>query len=542
MPRCNVKKILTLSLLALFGISASANDFATNFGTYSARDRAPQGQPDLTIRKIFIFPGHDDVGNVVAPELDAALAKKLERNSRFQVIHNPKVADALRMDDRGYGKVAASPEVHSKAARLAGADTTVVLDAKHVGQGLQIKEDWRRADGSLLFSETQTIGAKSGIDEQKRLVTAITDTVIGRIPFRGSITGRTGNTITLDLNQDQVSVGDKLKIARVVSTKEHPLLKTLVNIDYVNVGSAEVTSTDNVLSFAKITGESSGEEISTEQKIIGIDRFVGSRAGEHESDVPREAAPEWNKLEKYEKQTKDPLENQEKLGGEFEKTKARYGSLGARLLAGNIGHSESKNGTTAELSGFGFGAGVSAEIWVTKNWLGAISYDFLSSDIKGQRAGVNVTETGTSWNKFDFYAAYRYLTDGTLEGTFVTFGLGYESIHMNMPLDATNELGKKSYGGVLLQIIGDIALDSNNRVEASLGLQPFSSLTETEFTSGSAQGASAVNAGAKWLMNWKTNLYVTLGLDYNVANGSLSGGKNLTEKRFSISPGLKYSF
>lgn len=539
------RPLAVLVALSLPLSTALANDFATVFSNKQDTRREPQAEPSLTIRKLFVFPGNDDVGNVIAPELDMALTKNLEKNSRFQVIRNQKVADALKMDDKGYGRVVVSPEVHSKAARLAGADTTVVLESRHVGQELKIKEDWRRADGSILFSETHAISAKSGINEQKKAVDFITDNIVKRIPFKGTVTGRTGNVVTLDLNQDQVNVGDRVTIARLVSTKEHPLLKTLVNIDYVNVGTAEVTSVDNVLAFARVTGEASGEEISVENKVINVDQYVNGVPAGRRGDTGGDRGGKdkgWNNLEKYEKANADPLGDDETLTGDFERIKARYGLLGAKVHFGNIAHSETVSGTNTEISGSGFGAGFLGEAWITKNWIAVLTYDFMSAGLKGTRAGAPLAITGVSWNKLDIYGAYRYLTEDTLDGTFITFGLGYESVKMNLPLDAVNSLGKKSYSGILVAITGDIALDKTNRVEAFLGLQPFSSFQETEFTSGTPDGGNAVNVAARWQWAWKPTLYLSAGVDYNVANGSILNGKNLTEKRFSISPGLKYLF
>ena len=535
---------LGVALAAALGAGdAQANPFATDDGW----NREPQSD-SLVIRKIFVFPGSDDVGNVIAPELDEALAKRLEKNSRFQVVRNPKISDALRRDEKGYNRIVVSPEVHARAARLAGADTTVVLESRHIGQELKIKEDWRRADGSLLFSETQSAVAKSPIGDQKKIVERITDAVVARIPFQGTVTGRTGNTITVDLNEDQVSPGDKLTVARVVSTKEHPLLKTLVNIDFVTVGTAQVTSADNVLAFAKIIGEPTSEQIGVEHKIVNIERYVGGSGpqGYGKSDVDgaagKKGGDKWGGLAEKEKALADPLDVQESLGGEYEKTKARFGTVGARILTGNISHDESNAGINTELSSFAFGAGVMGEAWITKEWILGLGYEFMSATLKGNRAGTPLTASGTSWSRFDIYGGYRYLPEDSIDGTIVTFGLGYESLKMNLPLDTANQIGKKSYSGLLLLVSGDIAIDPSNRVEAIIALQPFSSLGETEFISGSPDGANVVNAGAKWKYLWKTNLFLMVGLDYNVANGTITGGKSMTEKRFAISPGLKYLF
>ena len=518
---------------------------ATKFSDMRNSAEAPAASVKLPLRKLFIFPGSDDMANALSPEFDRILAKKLQSNSRFELIQNNKIASALKQDEKNYERIAANPEVHAKTARLAGADSTVYMETKHVGEQIRLRMGWRRQGGSLLFSETENAPAKAGLEEQGLVVEKMADAVIARIPFRGTVTGRTGESITLDLNEQQVSVGDKLTISRIVSTKEHPLFKTLVNIDYVTVGTAEITSTDRVLSFAKITAEAEGEEIGVDQKITLIDVAGGiSAARARRGPMPKTGreSPDWDRLDKKEKSVADPLDDTEKLSGEFEKTRARYGVLGARLHAGNISHDETLNGVNTELSAFAMGAGFLGELWITKTWLIGLTYDFMSADLKGKRAGVEMTAPGTAWSKLDFYAGYRYLTEDSLEGTFITFGLGYESEKMNLPVDANNQIGKKSYSGLLFLAVADISLDPKSRIEVGIGVQPFSSLTETEFASGTTDSASVVNASARWNYEWIRNLYFSAGAEYSIANGSIKGGKTMTEKRLAISPGLKYLF
>jgi hypothetical protein len=537
-------------LIAAFGFSsevslAQKSGLATKFTDMRESSEAPTSQVRLPLRKLFIFPGSDDMGNTIAPELDRALAKKLRSNSRFELIENPKISLALRQDEKNYQRVAQNAEVHAKTLRMVAADSSIYIEAKHVGEQLRLKMEWRRQDGTLLFNETQNAPAKAALADQAQVIEAMTDAVISRIPFRGTVTGRTGETITIDLNDQQVSVGDKLNISRIVSTKEHPLFKTLINIDYVAVGTAEITSVDRVLAFAKITRESSGEEISVDNKITQVEVLGGiNNARAKRPAIPRDAVKDqdWTRLDKKEKSVADPLDETEKLSGEFEKTKARYGVLGARLLAGNLSHDESANGVNTELSAFAMGAGFLGEAWITKNWLVGLTYDFMSAELKGKRAGATISAPGTSWSKLDFYAGYRYLTEDSLEGTFITFGLGYESEKMNLPFDNNNQLGKKSYSGLLLLLMADVVLDKAGRIEVGLGIQPFSSLSETEFTSGTTDGASVVNASARWNYEWIRNLYFNAGIEYSIANGSFKGGKTMTEKRFAISPGLKYLF
>lgn len=502
--------------------------------------------PSLTIRKIYLVPGSDDVGQALANDLDGAVFEVLQSNSRFQVMTNPKVGEAIRASDKGYERVIVSPEVHMRAARLTGADTTIVNEIKHSGAKLILRQDWRRSDGTLLFSEADTMQAATSTEDQKQVAKKLTNSIIGRIPYKGSITGKTGDTVTLDLNEEQINLGDRVQLARIVSTKEHPLLKTLVNVDYVATGYAEVISADNVLSFARVISQEPGEEVGVDNKVMRVDRGSGEAKLNPRAKQSQLGPDRWQKIEHIEKKTKDPLSEEaqeEQLTGDFERKKARYGAVSARLLYGSIGHSESRSGSTTDLSGSGFGGGFQGELWITKVWTFNVAYDFLSADLSGKTpASTSARAPGTAWNKFDIFAAYRYIPDGDLDNTFVVFGLGYQAVNVNLPYDQTNQIGKKQFSGLLLHALGDIVFDHRNRIEVGLGLQPFSSAGELNYVSGQAEGASVVNVGVRWKWRWLDTLWAFGSIDYTVASGSFTGGRTISDKRFSISPGLTYTF
>lgn len=518
--------------------SAQANAAFPKEGAPNAAQAT--SSPRVVIRKVYILPGNDDVRFALVDQLDRVVGDVLEKNSRFQLIANPKIAQAIRVSEQGYDRVIVNPEVHAKAARLAGADTSIVTEAKHVGREITLRQDWRRSDGSLLFTETQKLEATSSIEDQRALVQRLTNSIIDRIPYKGSVTGRTGSTVTLDLNDRQVSVGDTVLLGRITSTKEHPLLKTLVNVDYVATGRAEIISTDGVLSFARITAEENGEEVAPDHKVMRLTP-MGAENRQRIQPTERRADP-YNRLDQMKERVADPDDESQKLTGEFDRKKARYGLVSANLIYGSIGHDETVSGTATEISGSGFGGALRGEAWITKNWLAAFGYDFISAGLEGTRGGALITAKGASWSRFDFYAGYRYLPDDSLESTYVTFGLGYQAFSMNLPLDTTNQLGRKGYNGILLYVSGDLSINEKNRLEVGLGIQPFSSLSETEYTSGVADGASVVNAGLRWKYRWLDNLWPTLAIDYNVASGSFTTGKTVSSKRFSIGPGLTYTF
>lgn len=538
-------RLFSLCLLCL--TLSSGKVFGEESFSYFGDSAKPKvNVPELNIKRIFVLPGKDDVNGALAPELDRAVLAHIDSSSRFELIRNSEVVRALKMDERGYGRIANSEQVHSKAAQITGADATIILESKHLGTEIQIREDWRRPDGSLLFTETQSIKANSGIDSQRKLVSKMTKSIESRIPFSGSVTGVDGRTVTLDLNKDYVRVGDRVDFVRLIGTKRHPLLKTLVDAEYVKVAEGEITSVDPVLSFARIINISPGEQVDTTTKIGRLNSTYKPAKRVREAPVvaPRVEPPKQDPFAVKEPNPTDPLMKTEndRLSLEKDSFVGRYGKAGVRLNVANLSHSQTNGATDTDISGWGVGAGLLGEIWITKEWLIGFSYDFSNAGLSGQRGSTEIAANGTSWNRFRFYGGYRYLLEGSLDKMFLTFSLGYQGINMNLPTDATNQLGQKNFSGMLIGIQMDYPMDPKSWIVASIGLSPFGTFDESGVSLGETDGSTTVSAAVGYHIQWKRQFWITFDIHFDSSSASYENGINLTDRRFSISPGLIYRF
>lgn len=531
-------------LLLLAAKVTVAAETKINGVTYESKDAAPapvsaKGQlpPEqaLRLKKIFLFPSIDDISGALAPKLDQKLADLFSRNTRFELIRDSQVIKALSPDESSYYKAAVSAAVHLEAAKVVGADTTVLLRTRNIGSNTQMTLELRDAKGDFLFIEEGTIPGSASMEVRWGLVEKLYQGMLDRLPFEGTITGRTARTITVDLGMGSVKQGEEIEIARIVSLQRHPLLGTVVGTDYVRTGRAKISTVDKVLSFAEVLEEISGERIAPGQKVL-ITRAKLIRRSDTE---PESAAPSVRKKQGREEEEpgeKNPLD--ERLEGEFDKPRPRFGMVGGDLYYGSLSHSQTALGLPSEFSGSGLAGNLSGELWVTKNWIFSALYGFQSAKLSGPAANLG----SSSWR--DIYAAggYRIFPESLAEGVTLTGSIGYQSMSFDVPDNTALFVGGKKYSGIFLAADAEVVFLAQQTVLVGFGIQPFSSLQETGTAMGIPNGGSVIGVHVAWSKSLMDSIWLRVGLRYTIASGNYENSATVSNKRFAIGPGLYYLF
>jgi hypothetical protein len=541
-----------LFLIALFGNSLIANaelvrskKAKASAGALAQDEvRYPEDKLDqfYRIKKVFLFPAIDDINNVMAPNLDQKLVELFNANSRFELLADKSVIKALSFEDENYPKIAQSQSVHREAAKATQADATVLLRSRTAAGKTEIILDWRDSNGVILLSQSNTLPSFSSLGAQETLLAGIFTDCVRHIPFDGGVTGRTGQTITVDLGEGLIGKGDIIDIGRVVAVQRHPLLKTLTKADFVKVGVAKIRSVDRVLSFAEVLEEAPNESIGVDNKIIGIKRAEKMAAPEPKQ-VPmynsRQAYRPQEELQESKKEDDgwdEQFPAKKRLNGDFDRPKARLGHVGVSAAPGNISHTNNSTGTTTSVSGNGVGAAVAGELWVTRDWILGLDYSYQSATLAGTQGSSAISVGSSSWRRMDFYGAYRFFPSGKQDSTAVSFGLGYQTKQANIAPSTAAGTSFLKYSGVLFRVEGDVPFSLNNRALIGLSLVPF----------GSAPGFESINSlGFKigWSFLVDGTLWGRLMFDYDSANGStLNGSSSRTDQRYAIEPGIFYYF
>lgn len=527
--------------MALALLTTAQAETRINKVTYGAagEQSAPSGGPlsaehQLRLKKIFLFPTIDDVSGALAPKLDEKLFSLFSGNTRFEVIRDPQVVKALSPDESTYYRVAQHKDVHLEAARVTGADTTVLLRTRNVGTNTNMVLEMRDASGGLIFQEEGAVPGASTLEARHGLVTKLYTGILSRLPFEGAVTGRTAATLTVDLGMGSLKVGEEIEIARIVSVQKHPLLGTVVGTDYVRTGRAKVTSVDRVLSFAEVSEEISGERVAPGQKILRSRPVLSRRSEEEGSSVgppikgKPPAANETGKTDDFD----------DRLKGDFDEPKPRYGMAGANLTYGSLSYLHTLAGQTGDYSGSGIGGDFNGELWITKNWIMSGAFGFSGATLSG--AGGTVGPS--SWREFGLAAGYRIFPENLAAGVMLTGSVGYQVLTFDVPSSAALSVGAKRYSGILLRADGEIGFLDRQKISIGFGIQPFSSLTEAGPSLGAPAGGTALGFHLGWNRQLTPELVFRIGLRYTVANGSYESSSTVSHKRFAIGPGIYYSF
>lgn len=523
---------LSVCLISSAGWAASTKingvtyDSAANAG---GKSPSASTEASLKLKKVFLFPSVDDMSGVLAPKLDEKLAQLLSRNSRFDLVRDPQVLKALSPDDKAYGKAASSPIVHKEAARVTGSDTTVILKTRNVGNETEMVLEFRDAEGEILFAETGSIPGFSAMDARWGLIEKLFQAVVAKIPFDGTVTGRTANTLTLDLGASAIKRGEEVDLARIVSVQRHPLLKTIVGTDYVRVGRARVSTVDRSLSFADVIEEFSGELISPGVKVLRTRSNSVRRPEPTYPSEPRNILREQEEVAAAE---------DDRLLGDFDRRKPRYGQVGLNLQYGSLTHTQTAGGVTAEYSGSGIGGNLEGELWVTKNWIASINYGFHSASL----AGGGITVGDASWKRVEIIAGYRIFPEDIAEGAHLTGGIGYQVQDFTIPTPAGTSVSGKRYSGLAVRLDGEVQFHRNHKLTTGFGFQPFASVLDNGASPGSPDGGTVIAFHLGWNYQLADSLWGRLGFQFDNSSGNYANNASVSDKRFAIGPGVFYSF
>ena len=526
-------RIALLLLAAPAWAAEKTNTVTINNNTYSkpvAASAVPStalsAEQALRFKKVFLFPSVDDVGGVIAAGLDEKLAQVLSKGGQFDLVRDNAVVRALSPDEASYAKVAQNPDIHREAAKVTGADTTALLRTKNIGNETQMTLEFRDASGELLFAESGTIPGFSSMDVRGALLKKLNDVILKKLPFEGVVSGRTMNTITIDLGLGRVQVGDDLDLIKIVSFQRHPLLKTIVNIDYVRVGRARVVNVDRLLSFAEITEEIPGERINTNSKILTY-RQISS---------PVESLPQ---DEKRRKRKHSKNEDQETLPSELERSRARYGSVSATPLYGFLTQTQNNGSTSVDYKGSGIGAQLQGELWMTRNWILNVQYEFQNMVLLGP----GITGASSAFKKFELLAGYRLFPMGLEETLSITGYLGIQNENFDIPINSAVSLSGKQYSGLVLRLDGQGSISENQKIGGGFEFLPMPSFTDSGSTLGQADSATVIAFHFTYFYMIADNLWLKGGIEFDSASGTyVNSTASVTDKRFAFGPGIQYSF
>ncbi|MCO5142418.1 MAG: hypothetical protein M9962_04940 [Oligoflexia bacterium] len=539
MIKINFKFLIIITLLV--SGTAFSEEKTINGITYSqdqagkyqtVGEKNPISLPSFNLKKIFLFPSADQVNGVLGSQLDKKLEQLFRRDSRFDIVIDREIIRALNPSNSAYGRAVLEPAVHGEAIKVANADASALLRVSYQGAKSELILEIRDKLGDLLFQEKGDLPTYSTLDSREGLLIKLFDSFVSKIPFSGTITGRTGADLILDLGSGQVKNSDELDVIRILSVQRHPLLKVVVGTDFLRLGRVKVTKVDRTISFAKILEETPGERVQPGDKLLISTQKWGRISLDQEM-------PTTNNTQRSAMGGEQLVFKDEKLEGDFDKPKARYGVIGLGLGYGSLSHSQTINATNQEFSGSGIGGSIDGELWITKNWILKLDLAILNSSLSNSTG----TKLGdASFKKFSGAGGYRFFPDSLMSGLSITGLLGYRSISFQYPVITAQSLEPQKFTGIFFGMGADVGFTQGHSFLVGIQIMPFASLAQGQGLLGTTDGGTNISFQAGWRYEFIPNLKAGVGIEFDSASGNYTNNNVVNEKHFRIGPNISYAF
>lgn len=461
----------------------------------------------LAFKRIYLEPVQDNVDGAFREPVLQSFKEVFDKNPRFELVESATDADSV---------------IRTK------------LEKKTSGTDIEISLIVKPTD-EVYSNDKSTIAADASGGETGDAVKALLKTVLKRIPFYGTVTGRDGSELTFDIGAlHGLKKNDVIQVSRVDSIKRHPLLKSIVDVQLVPVGSAAIDEVEDTIAFGHVHDEIAGEKIQKLYKVTAIEGRL---------EEPAKPAPVQDSGSIF-----DPAPE----GTEAADDRPQLGWVGLGLFLGEFSSSSSTRNGLDNFSGSSFAPGVkvSSEIWITKRWFADIAFGITSFDYtqtnQNSTAATSTNQTGSSSSttSFGLNAGYRYLPSGNLYGPQAFAKIGYYSFSWDVPSNASLLQSSKSYSSLNLGIGGSLpVLSETTGVMLNFNVLLFPSLTEGGFKTGSNPSASGVNFFVGGYHHFTPHIAVRAGLQFDIYSADFDDGAGTTsQKSYGFVPSLLYYF
>lgn len=465
----------------------------------------------FAFKRLYVEPVQDDVDGVFRGPVEQSYNEVFGRNPRFELVNDKAQADAVLRT-----------AITKKTTGLA-LDITLLLNPS----------------GETFTAEHELIDAAATGRETGAKVKGLLKAALKRIPFYGTVSGRDGKELTFDIGSAHgLRARDIIQISRIDNVKRHPLLKSIVDVQLVPVGSAVVDSVEETIAFGHVRNEITGETIQKLHKITAIEGHLPEQVVEKPRD-------ESDRRSRY-------VESDE--SGVLAGDRPQLGYVGLGLGLAGFSSSTTDAGGLATYSGSAFNPSfkIQGELWLTKRWfadltlgVGVASY---GQTLNGTTATATTVENSqsTSMRTFGISVGYKYLPENDLHGPQIYAKLGYLSYAWSTNIDPSTLLSSKSYSGLNLGIGGQLPINSPEwgaRLDVGLLLFPGVSEDDVYKPLGTNTGASGATFFVGGYYYFSPRIALRVGPQIEIFSGSNEqSGASSSQKTFGLFGSVLYYF
>jgi hypothetical protein len=350
--------------------------------------------------------------------------------------------------------------------------------------------------------------------ELPRAISAHLDELIQKLPFLGQVTGIEGDTITVSVGHNQnVKPKDILTLYTIQNVKRHPILKTIEEWRWQEVGRAKVEQVEESLSFAKVISLEPNQNVIRFQKV----REILPAPPEKTADAaPKKEIP--------------------RLGWVA-------GNAGIGSYSRDVGLPNGASGRTG--GGLLEAFQIDTQVWlnsrfITQATLGATSFKYSPKDLaSGNAIGSNYSGSGSD---FRLAVGYSFFPMNTVFDSIAWAVVGYKSTSYSISTQTTDYVGDSSFGSLFIGIGGQVAFDENFSGELGIDLGVLKSASSADFGFGDASASTDLSFRIAGIYHLDSQWFLRLQIRLNSESMDFAGGQSISEKNFSVSPSIMYYF
>ena len=490
------------------------------------------------LETVGILRSWDNVDGLFADYVTAAYKSYFSHQSRFTLQDLSKTDVVLSNSKIPYNKLIEDEQILSQIARTMRSESIIRTKVYKEGAQYRFVIDWLHVPKiQLIATETFTLGDSSDhpgssgmngtIDFRVALEQAM-ERMVAKIPFQGNVTGRDGNSITVNIGEfNHIRKGDTLVIATLDEVKKHPLLKTIVDWRLVPTGKAVVDEVDEGMSFCKITDEEYGRQIGRFQKVVQI--------------IP---APEVNV------QQQGHLEEESDIKKRYD-APPRLGFVAPGLFVGSFSRTASTTADRKDGGGTLIGVTGEAQLWLTRDFFAGLGYTYGTASYTQTDTPAVATTTATTaatvasslgLTQIRLDVGYTFHQNADFFGTRGWVMLGYENTSYNLPVSATDLTTPTHVGSLFFGVGGDLPIRGDYGALIYLNFGLFNSGSQDNTFFGDSSGASSVDFFLGGYAKLKPRMTLRAGLTVMSQGMDFVNGATLTQKVIAFGPSLLFYF
>lgn len=486
----------------------------------------------------------DNMDGLFSEYVQQAYREAFAHQSRFRVQDLGKADALLSKSKIPYAKLVLDPKILRQLAQSMKVDTLIRTHIGKEGPRYRVSLEWIKttipitqlADETFVIDERPqeaagATGAQSGLkseDIQSELQKGVLR-LVDHVPFKGTVSGRDGDTVTANLGGDAgIKPGDTLIVGTLDEVRLHPLLHAVVDWRLTQTGRLQVETVDESLSFSRVTSEEPGRKVARQQKIMQVIPAV---------EVQPSAADALTTSPQGRPKTPSSEES--------EMPKLGWGSGGIWL--GSYHREFSSQGTAASNGGGGFLVGVKTDnqLWLTPEWFTELGVGAGYSNFSQKNLVTNSTSgSGDSASVFNlrFDVGYTYLPAGNIFGPKGWIRFGYRVTNYSLPISAANLTGPASFKGLFIGVGGELPIRAQYGLALNLDFGLLPSTSVPAYFNGASDSVTDVSFFVGAYYRYSSRMTVRAGFDVMAQSATYLNGGALTERVVAFGPSLLYYF